>query len=271
MKDLVTNDFSFSIFPIFFHRFAENGSCARDGGANCDLECSTNLYYYGELSDSEVRERINAALLKFMMLLDDVTHWYPEGQTPTVEIDTIDTQPTGGNAIQDESSREVSEKTKAGPYIGAAAGALALLLLLILFVRRNRRNQDDEEVSHLKLEDDDGDDTFIQELASDEGTPERQYHSRGAHVIGETDSIFSDWTGYTGKRPMDSGYGNGMNNGRLGHVSTDVHQCSSATCEVCELRRQQGVNFIATGSPSHPGSLPNDATREYAADDTVSL
>lgn len=230
-----------------------------------------NPYYYGDLSSGEVRERINAALLKFMMLLDDVTNWYPEGQTPTVEIEEVDTSPTGGNAIQDDTGEEAKESTRAGPYIGAAAGALALLLLMILFVRISRKHQDDEEVSHLKLEDDDGDDTFVQELASDDGTPERQYHSRDAHVIGENDSIFSDWTGYTGKRPMYGGYDNGVNNGRLGHVSTDVHHCSSATCEVCELKRQQGVNFIATSNPSHPGSLPNGASREYAADDTVSL
>lgn len=264
LEELLT----FIIFILFL--LTENGSCARDGGANCELECRTSLYYYGDLSSPEVRVRIDAALLKYMMLMDDVTHWYPI-QTPTIGIEEIDTSPAGDNAagVQEEITRESAERTKAGPYIGAAAGALALLLLLILFVRRNRRNQDDDEVSHLKLEDDDGDGTFIQELAS-EGTPEREYRSgRDIHVIGETDSIFSDWTGYTGKRPTKDG--NGMNNGRLGHVHTDVHHCSSATCEVCELRRQQGVNFVATGSPVRPRSLPKDASREYAADDTVSL
>ncbi|KAG7337980.1 hypothetical protein IV203_020648 [Nitzschia inconspicua] len=248
----------------------QNGSCSRDGGDNCDLECSTTLYYYGDLTPTEVRARINAALLKFMMLVDDVTNWYPKGQTPTINIEQVETAPRDPNSIE-QTNRESSERTKAGPYIGAAAGALALLLLLILFVRRSRRNQDNEEVSHLKLEDDDGDDTFIQEIASDDGTPERQYQSRGVHVVGENDSIFSGWTGYTGNRPIDDGQGNEMNNGRLGHVSTDVHQCSSATCEACEVRRQQGVNFVAANSPSHPGTLPNYASREYTAEDTVAL
>jgi hypothetical protein len=221
------------------------------------------------LSSSEVRQRINDALKTFLMLMDDVTNWYPEQQA-TIAINEIDTKPQGGNAIVDGDVETTSrESAKAGPYIGAAAGALALLLLLILLVRRNRRNDDDEEVSHLKL-DDDGDDTFVQEIEST-GTPERDYHSRGVHVIGESDSIMSHWTGYSGKRPMETSFEIDPSSGRLGHVSTDVHQCSSATCDVCERQRQMGVNFISTSSPSHPGSLPQDSSREYAADDTVSL
>jgi hypothetical protein len=232
------------------------------------MNCVTSLFYYGNLTPAEVQELITAALLKFMMLVDDVTNWYPEGQTPTIEIEQI-VSSLDGDAIQEETSQEAGERTKAGPFIGAAAGALALLLLLVIFVRRSRGHQDDEEVTHLKLQDD-GDTTFIQELASDDGTPERNYLSRGAHVVGENDSIFSDWTGYSGKRPKDAN-GRDRNTGRLGHISTDVHQCSSATCEVCEQRRQLGVKFIAAGSPPRPDSLPNNASRDYAANDTVSL
>jgi hypothetical protein len=221
------------------------------------------------LTPAEVRELINAALLKFMMLVDDVTNWYPPNQTPTIKLDQI-VPSLEGDAIEEETSREIEESNKAGPIIGAAAGALALLLLLILLVRRNRRHQDDEEVSHLKLQDD-GDTTFIQELASDDGTPERRYLSRGAHVVGENDSIFSDWTGYSGKRPKDGTSGRNRNNGRLGHIATDVHHCASATCEVCERQRQQGVKFVAAGTPPRTGSLPKNASRDYSAEDTVSL
>jgi hypothetical protein len=247
----------------------ENGNCARDGGADCDLQCASNLYYYGDLSSDEVRDRINAALLKYMMLLDDVTNWYPQGQTPTVGIEEIDTGADGPDNLE-ITEAESRESSKAGPYIGLAAGVLALLLLAMLLVVRNRRNNADEEVSHLKLEDD-GDETFVQELASDEGTPEREYQSRGVHVIGETDSIMSHWTGYTGRRTIEDSFESELGNGRLGHLRTDVHQCSSATCEVCEQKRQQGVNFIATGSYTQPVLLPRDASRDYSIEDSVSL
>ncbi|KAL3923418.1 MAG: hypothetical protein SGILL_001673 [Bacillariaceae sp.] len=246
----------------------ENGNCKRDGGSNCDLKCDTNFYYYGDLESSEVRQRINDALKTYFMLMDDTTNWYPTQQA-TINIDEISTDKNGGDAIVEGESSESKETTRAGPYIGAAAGALALLLILILLVRRNRRNDDDEEISHLKL-DDDGDDTFVQEIEST-GTPDREYQTRDAHVIGESDSIFSHWTGYSGKRPLDNSFESDPSSGRLGHVSTDVHKCASATCDLCEARRQQGVNFVSTAGPSHPDSIPEDSFREYAADDTVSL
>ena len=203
------------------------------------------------------------------MMLDDVTTWYPKQDiSGDITVGEIDTGADGADGIQDSETTS-RESAKSAPYIAAAAGALALLLLLVLFVRRSKRNNEDE-VSHLKLEDDDGDATFIAEMESDAGSPKREYESRDIHVVGENDSVISHWTGYT-KRALDDTFEEDPATGRLGHISTDVHHCSSATCEVCERNRQRGVTFLSTESPSHPPSLPSDASREYAASDTVSL
>jgi hypothetical protein len=114
----------------------------------------------------------------------------------------------------------------------------------------------------LKLEED-GEDTLLREYASTGSYPSQEgnYESRNVHVVGETDSLYSGWTGYT-------------KNGRSGEdadgYNGDVHKCSSATCEVCEQRRQQGVQFIPTSIPMRL-QLPYDTEREYIADDTVQL
>jgi hypothetical protein len=232
------------------------------------LECSTILYYFGTLSSGEVSKSFKQAIYEYFMMLDDVTTWYPKQDVSgSISVEEIDTGGDNADGIQDTDT-STRESAKAAPYIAAAAGALALLLLIILFVRRSKRNNEDE-VSHLKLEDD-GDETFIAEIESDAGSPKREYESRDIHVVGEADSVISHWTGYT-KRPLDDTFEEDPATGRLGHVSTDVHQCSSATCDVCERNRQRGVTFLSTESPSHPRSIPSDASREYAASDTVSL
>jgi len=155
------------------------------------------------------------------------------------------------------------DRVNAGVIVGAASAGLALLLLLILLIRRNRNA---DELSHLRLDEDD-DDMFEKEIGN----------KRNAHIVGETDSIVTGWTGYT--RDLNTSedsslmgpYGAGAE-GHLGHPHGDVHICSSATCDVCERRRQQGLQFIPSrSSPPRPSSLPVDASREYVAEDTVEL
>lgn len=155
----------------------------------------------------------------------------------------------------------VDDSVNVATVIGASAGGLALILLLVLLVRRT---QSDEEVSHLKL-DDEGDETFIREFDASSGGSVN-YETRNVHVVGEADSIFSGWTGYT---PNDK---NGIEvmGGLNPHEKGDVHFCSSATCEVCERKRQQGIQFIPTGK-SAPPQIPSDASRQYLSNDTVEL
>lgn len=168
----------------------------------------------------------------------------------------------GSEAASESSDRLIEDNTLSVPVvIGATAGCLAVILFAVLMARRS--NQADDQISHLKLEED-GDDTFVREYAStgSAASQEGNYESRNVHVVGESDSIFSGWTGYTknGARSVDEMDGQ--------HV--DVHRCSSATCEVCEQKRQQGVEFIPTTS-SIRIHLPHGTERNYVAADTVEL
>lgn len=180
------------------------------------------------------------------------------GYVLAVDVDKIEVETLGdfNNAIRGGGVAE--DPVNVATVIAATAGGLAFVLLLVLLVRRR---QAEDEVSHLKLEEDEGEDTFIREFASTASSPSRDeaYERRNVHVVGEADSIFSGWTGYTPreKSTEEDGYG-------------DVHKCSSATCEVCEQRRQRGIQFIPTGSPARP-QLPSDSSRDYVADDTVEL
>eukprot|EP00536_Pseudo-nitzschia_multiseries_P007656 jgi/Psemu1/305106/fgenesh1_kg.182_\ len=170
---------------------------------------------------------------------------------------------------------------KAGPFIGAATGLLALLLLLVLFVRRRKRNEI-EQVSHLKLDESADDDTFYNgsDGNSLEGLARHEYNTRDIHIVGEGDSVISHWTGYTGnnRNPYkENDYEVQYNSALVNGIATDVHQCSSATCEICAKNRQAGLNFVSTGAncieapPLRSRSLPSDASREYSAEDTVEL
>eukprot|EP00531_Pseudo-nitzschia_arenysensis_P001723 CAMPEP_0116143192 /NCGR_PEP_ID=MMETSP0329-20121206/15318_1 /TAXON_ID=697910 /ORGANISM="Pseudo-nitzschia arenysensis, Strain B593" /LENGTH=533 /DNA_ID=CAMNT_0003638493 /DNA_START=153 /DNA_END=1754 /DNA_ORIENTATION=+ len=228
-------------------------------------ECSTSINYVGDLNSTLFEARLKAALLDYLQMLDNVAPGLYPRQTLT--DDNIQVKPVSSdvNGIIDSEQSQKGQGARAGPFIGAATGMLAVLLLLVLFVRR--RNRFDEQVSHLKLDDDD---TFYN--GSEATGIEHEYNTRDIHIVGEGDSVISHWTGFTGRsnRPDDSFERDGLIRGR----STDVHQCSSATCEICDKKRQAGVQFVKTHSPTVPQrihSLPSDASRDYIAEDTVQL
>jgi hypothetical protein len=235
-------------------------SCTADDGGTCEkFESDLAIHIDGDISDSALKKRIQEAFEVFQSLLlkqDGITSFdVSKMAIEETSDDGTNKAIDGNNAIKDD--------VNAGLVVGAAAGGLAFILLLILLIRR--RNGEDE-LSHLKLEDE-GDDTFIREFATD-SDPDSP---RNIHVVGEADSLVSGWTGYTKDGPNDDLNLSGANApGKLGHSKGDVHVCSSATCEVCERRRQQGVQFIPTGTPPRP-QMPSDASREYVSEDTVEL
>lgn len=153
----------------------------------------------------------------------------------------------------------------------AIAGALLVLLLLIAMLVRRKRQQ---EVKHVELDDDD--DTYLKDL---EGDSQGSSPGRMAHLVGDDDSVLTGWTGNSNLRSKSSnvrsfdadGTDGFFGNGETRPANVDVHKCSSAFCEVCESRRQAGLQFIPATSPTTPSTLPIDASREYAADDTVNL
>ena len=170
--------------------------------------------------------------------------------------------------IIDDPNAVEPDGINAGFAVGIAAAGLAFLLILILLIKRNN---DNDEVSHLKLEEDANDETFIREFETTASNMSRDYETRNVHVVGEADSIISGWTGFNSREGMRAHEELEMPLGKLAHPQGDVHVCSSATCDVCEKRRQQFVQFIPTGTPPRPSSLPSDASREYVAEDTVEL
>ena len=195
--------------------------------------------------------------------MDNIYDWYPMQQVSegNVVISTTNTP----NGVTDSNFSQQGTGIRAGPFIGSATGMLAVLLLLVLFVRRRNR-YDLETVSHLKLDDDEDDDTFYN--GSETSNFQNEYNTRDVHIIGEGDSVVSHWTGYTGnEKPVyrDNLYSDGLMR------ASDVHQ---TTYEINEKKRQAGVSFVSTRTASFPSrtpSIPSDASRDYIADDTVQL
>eukprot|EP00980_Cylindrotheca_fusiformis_P012316 scaffold3015_cov122-Cylindrotheca_fusiformis.AAC.11 len=236
----------------------DTDSCDGSDPKTCDYANEVIVYYEDNGNDEPdekiIRERIKEALSKIAQEME------ANPDIDDVKVGRVDI----AKAV--ESEADGSETNRAGMIVGATAGALALLLLLMFLAKRNR---DDDQVSHLKFVDDD--ETFVQEFESKNdsgGIRDR----RTAHVVGESDSVMSGWTGYSMDEEDFSQ--DSDRSGRLGHPTGDVHLCSSATCEVCERRRQMGVTFVKTSTPpvpSRPNSLPSDASREYVAEDVVAL
>jgi len=259
---------------------AEN-SCVGD---ECSVSCKTSINYMGNLEYKDIEPIIAQSLTDYFSMIDDVSTWYePQVIDYTIEEGSTDSNNNGIAKATDVTEIEQQKSsTKAGPFIGAAAGLLALLLLLLLFVRRRNR-YDDDEVSHLKLDDDDDDDTFVKEFglggdggSDDNSIPRNEYQSRDIHIVGEDDSVISHWTGYTGRdHPSNGNYEmEYIKNGPLNGIATDVHQCASATCEICAKNRQAGLSFVSAGvngESTRSRSLPSDASREYPVEDTVEL
>jgi len=176
--------------------------------------------------------------------------------------------------------------------IGVALAALLLLLVAVLALRKRQRET--YPLKHHVLDDGGGDDddyddsTYLKDDFDATtahmdafSTPERR-----THIVGEADSIVSGWSDFSKNNKNRSGASKaaGDSSPKLRsfedmqvvtdrHVHNDVHVCSSATCEVCEQRRQDGLQFIPTGMPSH--SIPSDECllppRDYVASDTVQL
>ena len=169
-------------------------------------------------------------------------------------------------------SAEEDDGMGVGGILGITlAGVVLVLLFMLLAVRRKRR--DEYNLKHHTLVEVTDSDTYLQE--TDETS------ARNVHIVGETDSVFSGWTGYSSASRFNNNNtirGSDQGSGNYGDEHLDrqsptqnVHQCSSATCEVCEHQRQQGLQFLPTmPSHSHDVLLRTD-TRDYLATDTVEL
>ena len=203
------------------------------------------------------------------------------------ESDVTDEELSTGNDEDDEgdgftaATTERTSQRQGLSWAGAIIVAMGALLFCLLGIATFQKHRRDTAPLRHKALDDDGvyveEETYLRDDESDHSwypsTPRR------THVVGEDNSVASGWTGYTGARST-------TNRQRgLYESDHDVHQCSSATCDVCELRRQAGLQFIPTGMPgsgndsiaetaSRFSSIPESATRNYSipeAMDTVTF
>jgi len=248
------------LFQATMNSWFEDGTtCVGEDPKTCDYFNSIWVYYQNngndEPDEAEVKERVREALSVIAQALEG----HPD--VDDVAVDSV----AVSQAVGDNNG--AGSTTSAGTIVGATAGALAALLLLLFLAKRNK---DSDEVSHLKFVEDD--ETFVNEFEGKSGDSDSDSQNRRVHVVGESDSVMSGWTGYSVDE--DSICSDADRSGKLGHQMGDVHICSSATCETCERRRQMGVTFIKTTAPPMPErtpSIPRDATREYVAEDVVAL
>jgi len=148
--------------------------------------------------------------------------------------------------------------------------------------------------------DDSDDDTYVKNVGSEtksisSSVQQNVAQHRVAHIVGEEDSVMTGWTGYSYRKESttspdkeDEKWSPAMvspsrisksrtpprsNSGTASNShNTDVHKCSSATCNICEKSRQKGIQFVPAPNVKELASaLPRDAAREYVADDTVYL
>ena len=284
-------------------------SCTSNvAGAGCFPTNTLVDIYYINNSTEGFRERLLAAIeeanlnglfagVPGLVLLRNIT------------VVNDDDDDDGGAAVGVGTAEENRRRGLSGVGIATIAlAAVALLLLLLLFVRRRKRTTKETEMEQYFQEIDKDDNSLLLDgtLPSSDTSKRR----RRAYIVGEDDdsyygagegSILRDLNdmeaarGMVGHAPFpgsvhgfhrDFADRAGDQYSENDHFSAayrsqdgdrqwkDVHHCSSATCEICALRRQRPL-FVLTGGPPPPPPKPpmlgRDVVREYTAHDTVEL
>lgn len=145
--------------------------------------------------------------------------------------------------VEDKSAAENDDGMAVAGIFGIVFAAAVLLALLALLLQRRHRTTD-HMLKHRSFDDGGVDNTFIDVSPS----------------LSLDDSRFSMYP---------EGKMEGMLLGERA-LNQDVHKCSSATCELCEQRRQAGVQFLPTKAKSSRTRQKMEP-RAYSAEDTVTL
>lgn len=167
-----------------------------------------------------------------------------------------DNAPSGGDSVNP------------GAFVAAGVAGLILIIVALFVVRRRRNNSDESLSKHRELGDDDDDgglatdedDETMQNVTIDSTPPRKSY------VVGEEESL----------RSWDSRGANGQEvyvaSPAMDYQHSPHHECSSPTCEACEMKRQQGTRFVMADSGiDTPTYLPAESDRNYEQEDTVDL
>lgn len=175
----------------------------------------------------------------------------------------------GGTIASVVDSRSSEQRVETRGFVVIGVSALLILLLLLVAARRRHKYISATKHKHFIDEIDDTD-TYLKD--SDEDSQENR--ERQVHVVGEADSVFSGWSGYTAdRRQQNNGLYPEQNGGSLdeSYLHQDVHNCASATCELCEQKRRAGIQFVPSSMPSHSSVVSTNVARHYMSDDTVAL
>lgn len=98
---------------------------------------------------------------------------------------------------------------------------------------------------------------------------------RVAHIVGEPNSVISTWSdNYTDVGSEDD-HASESGNEDVFAFHAKEEWCSSPNCELCEMKRQQGLRFVRTTTKSSDEGSGNVAitndNRDYPAQDTIEL
>jgi hypothetical protein len=219
--------------------------------------------------------------------------------TPTVSPTRVESSASNVEAARSVAgvAVELPSSGTAGPGAGTVVGAvlagLLVTLLLLFLASRRRRVHDDptsegsvlDHVKHVPILDaehnDDDDDNgnndayYHDDVEGAQPMEEDDDHLPRAHVINEDMDSDIEASYMDRSRPENQAM-------KLVSPYDEEEQdvashapCSSPTCEICERARQQGtgISFVRSSSSSSTprSALPSNASRSYAASDTVDL
>lgn len=247
------------------------------------VDANATVYYEDGSTTTLTNDDLYNFLITFCEEMKDI-EGIEKTFDPCEAMQIFTNSPGGGSVSAVQQNPTVTSKISPGAVVGVVLAALVALILVLFTIRERQKN--DYLSKHHQLDEHD-DSTYLKDdfdgsvhNSSDGGLSSPvSLTDRKHHVLGEDDSLLSGWTGISrdpNRYHEDEGPRlrsfNELDVPSDRHVHGDVHVCSSATCEICERRRQAGVQFVPTGlnSYSHE-SLPSDGSREYMATDTVHL
>jgi hypothetical protein len=194
-------------------------------------------------------------------------------------------------------SQPTAEKSlRGGGVVGIlAAGVLVTLLMIAAASRQRRRNREAQSLKHQPLEEDLEDTVYTKDWS--EGSPAppspaRDSSGDGNSTVATEQPRFATQVVY-GEGEDDSEYSpqstdvyrdlerslqelsaqSALESSLSLHPFSDVHKCSSATCEICEQQRRSGVQFVPAVNPVKMPYHQSEVSpqREYDLQNTVEL
>jgi hypothetical protein len=248
-----------------------------------------DIFVDGSIESDLLRSRIVEAMSIFSTPVTD------QMGVQSMQVNGIEPLNNGNNSEISEGEDNEDEPSSVGTnaLIGAVATGLGFFLLTLICVVTLQRQQRSTALAHARLEDEQDDcRSFRPRLISSDSEVYKD-DDDGASLHYETTVI--PIKNYRDERSLciqsNTSFGNGsplqnkLNTVTFyetedffgtNHPRDRVHQCSAATCEVCERRRQQGILHGDSGPcrarmPHRPERVLSSPERWCVTGDTVQL